>query len=284
MSFEDWYNPNRATPGGRSGIRTGLDTGVTIGSMFGPAGAALGGAIGTVAGGLLGSSGARRRAIRRATDASYSFASELYDYSGQSKSNIRKQYDRDVSLLMARSAASGGSSSKSFNIGMGKLREARDTALGDVRAEVDTFREGPNYKFFREDYERVTGVNVVTFKGATSYNLGGESRGSRDLPDPYAKKYLGGEKLRVSNFEATGSMAQAGSTLTEYWERLRPSMGMYEKLVFGGNKGRKKYAEYMAGQVKAANKWYDRQVMIDAADAKRREQNRLKDTNLKGGS
>lgn len=252
MSFQDWLNPARNSPEAPSGSRTGLQTGATgamIGSLFGPPGAALGGAIGVVAGGFSGS-GARRRARRKATSSSYEFAKELFAYASESRSQINTNYDRELSMLTARSAASGVSLGDTFDVQKGKLIQERNTALADLDAEVSDYRSGPNYKWLRKDYERVTGVYYDTRKGEQIYGIGRESR----LGEQY-EAYS--PEMRKNLRKAEGS-----KTYVEYVNRVAPTLKWYERKVFGDAEDQKAYTAYMNERISKANVWYDAQRAI----------------------
>lgn len=284
MSFRDWYHPDRNSPEGRSPGRAGMEAGLQIGSMFGPVGAGIGAIAGGFAGAIFGSSGARKRARRRATNASYSFAEELFTYAGESRANIRKEYDANLSMITARAAASGARRGESFDIAKGKLIRERDRALGDIDAEVAEFRSGENYEWFVKDYRRVTGATRIHRgggkgdEGSVTLRLGGRSRSSRrhHMPSPYDPKVLGDAELRVRSVTWQGGYLSSGSQsfktqmAREYWDRIRPSMAQYEQLVFGGKEGKKAYREYMQERIEQANKWYDAEYAVRSLEAARR--------------
>ena len=280
MSFEDWYHPDKDDPNGRSPTRAGAEAGMAIGSLFGPAGAGIGTIIGGFAGAVFGSSGARRRARRRATNSSYAFAEELFRYAGEVTTNVTTQYDRDESSLRAAYAASGGEANESFRLQRGKLRQNRDRELGTLADEVANFREGENYEWFIQDYERVTGVRSMNRSGGKdgdpsgSMRLGGpnDSRGSRDLPNPYNDRLR--SQMRATGFSWDGQVPHGRRQFfNDYVSRVQPSVAMYERLVFGGTEGRREYMAYMENRIAEANKWYDqRSAVLDAEDERRRRQ------------
>ena len=270
MAFEDWYHADRNDPEGRSSSEAGMQTGMMIGSLFGPAGTGIGAVVGGAIGGIFGSNGARKRARREATNSSYAFAADLFAYAGETRTQINEEYEQNLSLMTARAAATGSTMSETFAIGKGKLVETRDTELASLEEEVQSFREGPNYEWLRNDLERVSGIQRLT-------------RGSQKNDEQVTTYRIGGWDSRSSAGHAAYSQAQKDKMVSltihqndstirpdfeEYAAMIKPSLEMYEKKVFGGEEGLEEYNAYMDARIDKANEWWAKEKVVAAAKEK----------------
>lgn len=273
MSFDDWYRADKDDPNGRSAGRAGMETGMAIGSLFGPVGAGIGAAVGGVVGGLFGSNGARKRARRKATNNSYAFAQELFTYAGETRAQINKEYDRNLSTMTARVAATGATIDDTFNIQKGKLVQTRDSELADLEVELDEFRKGPNYEWLRKDFELVAGVKAVTRGSAkhdedrTTYSIGGTGRSSAK----YTAYNQAQRNKMVSWTSQPGQRYDRGKVedYHTYAGMIKPSLEMYEKKVFGDDAAKKEYNKYINDRIDKANEWWEKQTAVRNAENER---------------
>ena len=251
------FNP---TPDDPNAQYTGAQTGATLGSVFGPVGALAGAFIGALSGGS-----ARRaleRARRRATTSAYEFGGDVYSYGTESRTNINKQFEMDVSRSTARLGASGATSEDARENILGALVITRDTALTALGEEIDAFREGPNYEWLRKDLELLTGTYYTTnytntaFRGdKDTYNMRiGEKDKGRSGQKAFTKSQRS-RLIEITESEYSAS-SDAGVLFDKYAKRIIPSMEMFEKRVFGGEEGLAEYNVYMDARIADANSWY----------------------------
>ena len=261
-------------PEGKTAPQQGMERGASIGSMFGPTGAVIGTFIGAAAGFAKGS-GERMRAKRKATRQSYQFGQDVFNYARETRENIETQFERDVSLLTARSAASGGVAIDSLNLQKGKLVQERDVALGNLNEEVQTFRESESYKWLKKDYRLTTGVDPgrkSLGRGEFTYNyqVGQEGRTHQVAFTPEMRKKMQTMKGNPNRYEI--------ELFEAYADRIRPSLGQYEKFVFGDKVDREAYVSNLNQRIDEANIWYKKQQEVLKAEAiLRKEQGKIED-------
>ena len=280
MSFTDWYHTDKNDPNGRSATGAGAQTGMMIGSLFGPVGAGIGTVVGGAFGAIFGSNSGRKRARREATKQSYNFGSDLFTYAGETRTQITKEYDTNLSIMQSRVAASGGNVDEAMAIQKGKLVKERDSQFEDLEVELDAFRAGPNYEWLRKDHEKVTGVtgkSSGSYKNdgrTTTFTIGGTSRVGKEA-------YTEAQRKKMQTFSSTKTNANdfssrdAENVYREYAAKVAPSLEMYEKRVFGDEAAVKEYEAYVDKRIDSANEWYEgEKVKLNAREAVKAEQQR----------
>lgn len=286
MSFTDWYHADRKSPNAQSAGQAGMQTGMMIGSLFGPVGTGIGAVVGGAFGGLFGSNAARKRARVKATKEAYAFGEDLFKYSAESTTQINTDFERNLSMLNARAAGSGGNIDDTLAVQKGKLIQERDTELSILNEEVDIFRQGPNYEWLRKDYERVAGLKTQmsgSQKGdgkTISYSIGGETRSNRAI-----EAYTPEQKQKLATYTAGEGNDYGGiKAYKTYADMVKPSMEMYEKLVFGDKTQKQEYQTYMDSRIETANAWLEKQQAVITAREKVAEERRRLDSMERGAN
>lgn len=243
-----------------------------LGNFFGSEGGSpVGGALGS----LFGGGGSEQRRMKREfTKQGYAYVQQAYEFEAESREQIQEAYTTGIGNARARYAGSGGTfGDQGWRRIKGAIVTERNEALSALEEERREIEKTESYGWFKQDYERIGGVNVVTRGGkedkTRTWSIYGEGRSGESYFTEAQRK-----SLRTASVSGdAGSMGMGGGPQNElfrqYSERLQPGLKEWEKARFGTKEDKREFRKAMDQRVAEANKWYDRQLKIQTAERER---------------
>lgn len=240
---------------------TGAASGAAAGSMFGPVGMVVGGFVGMAMGGS--GRDAQRKAVKRATEQSYSIGDQTYQYINKGRVEAEEAFQHDMSTARARFASSGGRlEGSAWDQASGEVIRQRDERLADLGTEEKAFRNSDAYGFIKDDFENQGNVSMshTQTKNVDRYKVSmGRGTGVTGA------SMFAPEHLKMLRSGTSGKGKELITRYENYSQSIKPSMDEYMDYRFGTDEQKATYVDDMTTRIKEANKRFD--IDKAAADA-----------------
>lgn len=243
-------------------ISTGVSLGMTGFKFGGPIGGIIGFGVGTI----LGSSARakrkkeEKRLITEATKQSFLTAEQGTGLFNQTQATILKDYKMGVATATSRYAAGGGDiKSDAFTRIKGGFAKQRDTSLVRIQDELDTLKGGESFKFIRQEFDRMGGVQS-DYEENGKFSINAEGYTGESFFTDAQKKDL-----------RTIDRGRSGGIFAQYAQQLRPSFEEYSRGRFGNEEDKARFESDMDTRIQNANARLDERILQQDLETARRE-------------
>lgn len=251
--------------------RSGMLSGAGAGAMFGPVGIFAG----AVLGGLFGRSAKKRRRREEArilkanTKQAYGIGEREFEDLTRSRKTAEAGYQYGLASAKAKYGAAGARlEGESWLALLGEEAAKRDRSLGDVQLREDEFRTSEAYKFLKQDYDFMSGMQSQQDPwddtDSRTYSLVKEGKSGEsfftenqqsDLRD-YSGISQSSEGWTPQGFDRSDKAAYES-----YRSSVMPTIEEYEQSRFGGDEERAGFESVMTQRINDANRIYDEYLL-----------------------
>jgi len=262
--------------------KSGMLSGAGAGAMFGPVGIFTG----AVLGGLFGRSAKKRRRREEArllkahTKQAYGIGEREFEDLAKGRKTAEAGYQYGIASAKAKYGAAGARlEGESWLALLGEEAAKRDRSLGEVQLREDEFRTSEAYKFLKQDYDFMSGMQSRIEYGSDiderTYSLVKEGKSGESfftIDQQSDLRDYNGIKQTPEGWTPEGFSRSDKAAYETYRSSIMPTIEEYELSRFGSDEDKAGFESTMTQRISDANRVYDEyQLQRDVAIEQQRQ-------------